>query len=290
MGKKNKEPRPYRGVIDEIREQQHKTKDMTFKGKWQYFWYYYKVHTFVAIGVILLTATLIHDILSAKDYIFYGIMLNSYGLSSEAMESSFGEYAALDLETYDCYIDTSTTLDYSTPSEYSMATMQKLVAQVQSQDLDAVVFDSKVFSNYANTELFADLTTVLSPEELQKYQDKFYYIDYALLTNSDPSEDADFESNAMVSMDQIDEFTPEAILEEAETHRHPEDMAQPVPVGIYMEDSPFIQKTGSYGQQIPVFGIVINTTRPDTARQYLSYLWDDSIDFGSMLSDDLFAE
>ena len=43
MGKKEKEPRPYRGVIDEIREQQHKTKDMSLKGKWQYFWDYYSM-------------------------------------------------------------------------------------------------------------------------------------------------------------------------------------------------------------------------------------------------------
>ena len=161
MSKKNKEPRPYRGVIDEIREQQHKMKDMTFQGKLQYFWYYYKVHTIVTIVVLLLGIALIHDVLSAKDYIFNGIMLNSAGLSSESMGSSFGEYAELDLETYQCFIDTTSTISYSTPSEYTMATMQKLMAQVQGQELDAVVFDSQVFYNYAYTEMFADLTTVL---------------------------------------------------------------------------------------------------------------------------------
>ena len=173
MSKKNKEPRPYRGVIDEIREQQHKMKDMTFQGKLQYFWYYYKVHTIVTIVVILLGITLIHDILSAKDYAFYGIMLNSVGLSSESMESSFGEYAQLDLETYQCYIDTSSSLSYSSPSEYTMATMQKLMAQVQAQDLDAVVFDSQVFYNYAYTEMFSDLTTVLTPENFKNIRASF---------------------------------------------------------------------------------------------------------------------
>ena len=33
MAKREKKPREYRGVIDEIREQQHKTRDMTNKGK-----------------------------------------------------------------------------------------------------------------------------------------------------------------------------------------------------------------------------------------------------------------
>ena len=200
MGKKEKEPRPYRGVIDEIREQQHKTKDMSLKGKWQYFWDYYKVHTITAVVVILLGGTLIHDILSAKDYAFYGIMLNSIGLSAESMETAFSEYAGIDLETYDCFIDTSSTLSYSTPSEYDMATMQKMVAQVQGHDLDAVVFDSQVFNNYANTEMFADLSEVLPPEEFQKHKDRFYYIDYAPIAKA--NEDSDYENEAMISSDE----------------------------------------------------------------------------------------
>lgn len=288
MSKKNKEPRPYRGVIDEIREQQHKMKDMTFKGKLQYFWYYYKVHTIVTIFVIILGATLIHDILSAKDYIFYGIMLNSVGLSSENMENTFGEYAGLDLETYECFIDTSSTLSYSTPSEYTMATIQKLMAQVQGQDLDAVVFDSQVFYNYASTELFMDLTTILSPEELEKYQDNFYYIDYGAVDASEES--FDYEEDAMVPVQDIYDLTIDEIREEAETHRHPETMERPVPVGIFLEDSPFATKTNAYGLAQPIFGIVINTTRPDTAKQYLTFLWDENVDFDSVKDTDFYMQ
>ena len=288
MGKNEKEPRPYRGVIDEIREQQHKTKDMSLKGKWQYFWDYYKVHTITAVVVILLGGTLIHDILSAKDYAFYGIMLNSIGLSAESMETAFSEYAGIDLETYDCFIDTSSTLSYSTPSEYDMATMQKMVAQVQGHDLDAVVFDSQVFNNYANTEMFADLSEVLPPEEFQKHKDRFYYIDYAPIAKA--NEDSDYENEAMISSDEGAAASLEDILAEAETHRHPENMEQPVPVGIYMEESPFIQKTGSYGQAQPVFGFIINTQRPETALKYLAFLWDETVDFESMKKNDLFME
>ena len=52
MSKKEKSPKEYRGVIDEIRQQQMKTKEMSTKGKLEYFWDYYKVHTIVAILVI----------------------------------------------------------------------------------------------------------------------------------------------------------------------------------------------------------------------------------------------
>ena len=86
------------------------------------------------------------------------------------------------------------------------------------------------------------------------------------------------------------DFTLEDALAEAETHRHPETMQQPVPVGIYMEDSPFIQKTNCYGQAQPIFGIVINTTRPDTAKQYLAFLWDENVDFEAVMETNFFME
>ena len=110
MPKREKKPREYRGVIDEIREQQLKTKDMSAKGKLAYFWDYYKVHTIVILLVLIFGGALIHDIVSAKDYCFSSIMMNASLLSGESMESAFAEYADLDTETYQCFIDTTTAL------------------------------------------------------------------------------------------------------------------------------------------------------------------------------------
>ncbi len=45
MSEKEKNAAEYRGVRDEIRQQQLKTRDMTLKGKLKYFWDYYKIHT-----------------------------------------------------------------------------------------------------------------------------------------------------------------------------------------------------------------------------------------------------
>ena len=41
MSEKEKNAAEYRGVRDEIRQQQLKTRDMTLKGKLKYFWDYY---------------------------------------------------------------------------------------------------------------------------------------------------------------------------------------------------------------------------------------------------------
>lgn len=285
MSQNEKEPKPYRGVQDEIREQQQKLKGKSLKEKLQYFWYYYKVHTVVVLFVVIFLATMTRDILSAKDYTFYGVMLNAVNLSGDSIEAAFGEYAELDLETYECFIDTDSTLSYRTATQYDMATSQKLIALVQTKDLDALVFDSEIYNNYANNGMVADLTTLYTPEELQKYEDRLYYVDKAQIDRAD--EDPDYKNEALAFLDGNETITNDDILKEAETHRHPENMEDPIPVGIFLEDSPFVQKTGAYDILKPVFGISSTTTRPETAMKFLDFLWDEQIDFPSMKEDPL---
>lgn len=285
MSQTEKEPKITQGVQDEIRQQRQKLKGRPFKEKLQYFWYYYKIHTIVVIAVIFFGITLIRDITSAKDYIFYGVMLNAVQLSEEGMENAFSEYAGLDTDTYECFIDTSSTLSYRTATQYDMATSQKLIALVQTKDLDAAVFDSEVYNNYANNGLFMDLSTVFTAQELQKYEDYLYYIDKAEVDRAD--EDTDYVNENLISSAESAVLSDEDVLKEAETHRRPEDMEQPVPVGIFIEDSPFVQKSKAYDVLKPVYGISATTTRLDISKKYLEFLWDDRIDFASMQEEPL---
>ena len=94
-------------VHEEIREQQKKLKGQGFKAHWEYFWEYYKIHTIVAICVVILLAMLIRDIGSSKPYGFYAIALNSgASYSQDILEKDFVEYSGFDTTNYDCYIDT----------------------------------------------------------------------------------------------------------------------------------------------------------------------------------------
>ena len=276
--KKEKAPREYRGVIDEIRQQQMKMKDMSFKGKLAYFWDYYKIHTLVAVIVIIMSITLIHDIVSSKDYNFYAVMLNCR-VPSDNLEAVFSEYAQLDSETYDCFIDTNSTLSYTNINEYDMATTQRLLALVQTGDLDAVVFDSTTFKTYALNSMFHNLRDIMSAEELSQYEDRLYYIDYAQVIAEEEDDSVDMEEvNARSTA------TTEDIIAEAETHRHPETMEEPVPVGIFMADCPFVTQTGLYSDTAPIYGAVITSQRLETALSYLSFLWEEKYDFLAILT------
>ena len=281
MSKKEKSPKEYRGVIDEIRQQQMKTKEMSAKGKLEYFWDYYKVHTIVAILVIFFAAMFISDIATAKDYNFYSILFNARQLSGDSLESAFSEYAGLDTENYECYIDASTGLSLTSFTEYDMATVQKLMATIQIGDLDTVVFNSELFNNYAGNEMFLDLRTILSEEELNAWKDYLYYIDYVEVAAE--REDVDVEEAPAEKDAADDEMRQQEILEETNRHRSPEGMAEPVPVGIFMEASPFAEKSGAYSDLVPVFGFVSTSKRTETGKQFLEFLWDDTIDFAQMI-------
>lgn len=268
----------YRGIIDEIREQQIKMKDMTWKQRFAYYWEYYKVHTIVIIIAVIAVITTVHSIATSKDYAFYGILLNANMLSSEAYGNSFGEYAGIDMETYDCFIDADSTLSYSNSTEYDMATMQRIVAVVQTKELDAVIFNSQCFSQYAANEIFMDLREVLSDEQLKKYEPYFYYIDMEEVR-------AQEEADVIVDTDEIAErgnLTAEELAALAYEHTDPSAMTDPVPVGIIMEESPFATKSHAYDGLVPIFGVSATTQHTDTSSLFLDYLWDDTIAFDQM--------
>lgn len=283
MGKNEKQPREYRGVNDEIREQQRKTKDMSWKGKLQYFWDYYRYHTLAAIIITFMAVSLIRNVAMAKDYIFNALMLNAYDLSSQALSDAFAQYAGLDTDTYECFIDTTTSMSLDNHSEYEMANAQRIVAMVQTQDLDAVVFDSEMFNNYSYNQMFYDLREIFTEDELSGYKDRLYYIEYAEIRKME--EQPDYICPELVTP--LDDRTPEGIAAEAEKHRYPENFKEPIPVGIYMADSPFVVKSDSYFHVEPIFGIICNSQRVETAKQYLEFMWDDTVDFSQMKNTDV---
>lgn len=284
--KKEKAPRPYKGVADEIREQHQKMGDMSLKEKIAYFWYYYKVHTIVTIVVAAIAIHFIYGLVTAKDTGFYGIMLNSYMLDGNDMEASFSEYADIDLENYECFIDTDSSFSYQSMSQYDVATNQQIVALVQAKELDAFVLNDQVFYNFAFNSMLMDLRDVFTEEELSKYEGNIYYIDYADIRESEEAE-LSYE-DIMAESAKRREATWEEITAEAESHRNPEDMEQPIPIGIYVGDSPFINKTASYPEKVPIYGISITSQRLDICKKYLNYLFDEEIPFDQMLADPVY--
>ena len=197
-------------------------------------------------------------------------------MDQEKIAASFAEYAGLDTEKYECYIDASSTLSYQNPSEYELATSQRIVALIQSKELDGMLFDAEVFYNYAFNQVFMDLREVYTAEELAEYEGRIYYIDKAEIRRAEESEKASSEKYTLVTL------TPDEVIAEAQTHRDPSAMEEPIPVGIFVDDSPFAQKSKAYLGVVPMYGISTTSQRVEVSKQFLDYLFDDTIDFANM--------
>ena len=262
----------HNSLYGEIKEQRQKTKDMSLKGKLEYFWDYYRIHTAVVLAVLALAVMFIQQYRANKDYAFYAVLVNvdTTRIQDNQWSDEFSEYAGIDTEEYATAIDTSFIISRNNFSEYSITSMEKLVVMISSSIIDIVVADTGTFESQAQNEYYANLETVLPKELLDKYSDYLYYTDAATF---EATENALYSDTEQPSADTF-------II----NHHDPSSMKQPIPVGICLPEGNKLIETGCYDylaesgttyQGYPseaVLGITANTTHIDTIIKFLEFL------------------
>lgn len=267
-------------VNEEIKEQHQKTKDMTLKGKLSYFWYYYKVHALVAVCVILLVISFIHQIVTDKPCAFYAILLNANNTPENADTSvlwkdEFQTYAGIDPDAYQVTIDTSVTLTSDGSSQYESANRTKITALMSAGDIHAILADTENFENYARQESFYDLNAIFTDEELAPYADYLYYTDATA-----------FDEESGNTVDEMEAAT-QRVYELTIDHGDPSTMEKSVAVGIRIPDTGNkLAESGYYAylqdgddshifQGYPeetVIGIPASVEDPQIVLKFLEYL------------------
>lgn len=266
-------------VIEEIREQQRKAfAAMSFKEKLAYFWDYYKVHTIAAVIVIVLVISFISSYQSNKPYAFYAVLLNA-DTSADNNDTSvtwaqeFQDYADIDPESYQVYIDTSIAISREGGGQYELANRQKMAAMMQIGDIHAILADTETFENYARLEYFTDLTTIFTEEELAPYADLLYYTDAAA-----------FDEDTGTTLEEMD-AAQEKVYAQIIDHSDPASMEKPAAVGIRIPESgnkladagfyTYLYESSDTFQGYPsetVIGIPISVKEPRLALRFLEYL------------------
>lgn len=250
-------------IIDDIKEQTLKAKDMTWKQRLQYFWGYYKFHTIAVVAIITIVTWIIHDMVTQKEEAFYALMLNAGGYNmSRTAGDEFGEYAGIDMKEYDVVLDTSVNYNPENYSQDSYYNAMKVSALLAAGDLDVMTCADSLFYTYALNESFAPLEDVLTEEEIERYGLDVYYIDREEIRQNDeqdPDMYADPESSA-----------PKMTKDP----RDPSQMVEPVAVGLYLdvESIPFFMENQCYMQGEVVYGFVINSDRTQMGIKFLDYL------------------
>ena len=169
---------------DELQKEKRKLSRLSFGGKLQYIFDYYKFWILGVVVLIGLVWSVGSTILHNKPTGFYAMLLNAGGTdlsgqADEAAGAAFAEAAGLDDEKQKIIVDTSATFNPNDQSQFSMAQNAKIAALYQSHDIDAMVADPGVFTYYALNGSFVDLRDVLDDETLAVYEDagQVYYID-----------------------------------------------------------------------------------------------------------------
>jgi hypothetical protein len=290
-------------VWDDIKKQHKKVRKKGFKAMASYFWDYYKIPTAVIIVIALFSFYLIRDMASNLPYGFYAMMINStMHPDGEVIGEDFAGYAGIDTSSYNVLIDTNQTLSTSSYNTYDVSTQERIMAITAAGDLDVMIADQSVFEQYARNSYMTDLRDLMSEDELKKYDGYIYYVDGAILkaiedgtyeqASSENTADNESQgsqddpsvagSNSAATDETISDeeisymlgiSSPSSIVsEEAFVLPDPDSMEDPVPVGIILSDTAFMQSTNTYAGSVPIFGIIGNSSRTDLAIKFLEYL------------------
>ncbi len=244
-------------VMDEFREEREAIKNSSLSYKLKYIWDYYKWVILGTIAAILIITSIVKDVITSKDFIFYGLFLNSYS-PIETIDIYMDEFAKeyeLDTENYDVELDASLSMTVDNYNEASMATINRIIASMSVGELDFIAADPAVFEHYATQNTFYDLSTLLTAEQKEKLEPYFYYMDGA-------------EAEKRMNSDDAIAYTPPEY-----DHQDPDSMEKPILVGLYIQDSPSLSKMFVFKETQAIYGIPVGCKHQETSLQFIDYIF-----------------
>ncbi len=233
-------------------------KGQSSKKRWEYIWEYYKIHLIVAVLILVLLVQGIVTACTRKDAVFTGILINTVPTNSN---SSFME----DLQDYMGVNGKKEQISFSTniimtdaPADKAVA-VQSILASVAIQELDMITAPVDAFQTcaYNSSNLFADLRNYLDTSDLEKFADRLYYIDGAIIEKLNAPVGTEMDLTQLTYPD---------------PHK-PETMENPIPVGIDVSDRTAYISSYFLPNNTYYLGMITNTTRPETVLQFIDFLF-----------------
>jgi len=248
-------------LMDEFKEEREALKNADLKTKWDYFWEYNKTKVFI-IGIFaFLIIGYLYSVVTQKEDAIFVALLNSVPGSEESiakLEDEFAAYAEIDTDKYDMMFDTSVTLSSSGLGQAVSESVQRMTAYIASGKIDVIVGGSDLFATEANQNIFADLRTILSEEQIAAYEPYFYYVDQAHIDKVNTAE-------------HLLDITQE--LPEAPDPTKPEEMEKPIPVGLFVTDLPKLSDAYYFTGDYTALGVLVNAPHQETALAFVDYLF-----------------
>ena len=243
-------------LADEIRKEKEKLKGASFRAKTRYFLDYYLERTLIAVAIMAVIALSLYFQMTAPETICTGVFLNCPLANTQKADALAEKYVTLRYpDSSDAVVTINTSLVYRLDDEQyiseSYNTGQTLSAQIEAGALDFIVGDWKPMQVLAYAGLFTDLSTVLSEEQMERYEPYFLYIDRA---RQDAYQNMEWDQTGELG----DLFNDPAKMEE--------------PIPVFIDISHFGSIQDIYSEETLVFAIAANTSNFEQALDFLSFL------------------
>lgn len=241
-------------IREAIKAQRKSIKNRTPKEKLSYFWEYYGLKTIAIVAALVTLIAFVVNMVTQKEYAFSATFFG--GEATEASETylnAFAESAGIDLEKNQLSVKTAPDIRMDqmiSPEIYQH--METFTAMVAAKSVDCFAANEDLFLYYAYMDYAVDLRTVLTQQELEALSPYLYYVDHKVI---------DMQENADGGY--ADAFAQRPVPTK------PEDMEDPVPVGISLDaaNEEFKEAYRFYGKN--VIGICASSEHIDNALAFL---------------------
>lgn len=155
---------------------------MSQKDRWEYFKSYYLVQTVIGIIVLILAAFFIHDMkVSSRELLASGCFVN-VTIDQEGFFNLTDEYVSFcgkSGKEASAFLSVDNTLNFMPENpldkdSYIMA----LTAQIYAGDFQYMILDKEAWEYFQKSDVYDDLTQILTPAQREKYADRMVYQTY----------------------------------------------------------------------------------------------------------------
>lgn len=236
------------------KEQWEKLKDKPLTDKLKYIFTYYWAAILGVVCVIAFATSWISSALSQKDAALSGYLLNGMTVSSynDDLTQEFMELQQIDSNEYDFKLHANNSYSSTEMSDTSIAVLESIVVQVAAGELDFIVTDLETYPILS--AYFADLRTVMTEEQLEKWKDNLVYVEKDALERLTSGE-----------LDTIE--LPQYFLSD-------EGLSDPVPLGIRLPDSSRLFDAYAFPQGEVIFGITHSAKNLSNTFAFLNYIFE----------------
>lgn len=247
---------------EQLREELAILKALKGEERLQHLFRYYKWRILAILLCLVVLVSSVVNAVTKKDIVLSGILLNYAAEEPEGglskLTDDFFEQQAIDGKenTIEFITSLSYLQDNAEFATDSYMAVENLTARISGKLLDFVVCDRYSMENLAYSEFFADLSTVLTEEQLDAYGSRLLYMDMAFLDKiKDIVENENYDEEIKV---------PDSTK--------PETMERPVPVFINISGSSYANALYPNAKKDIVLAIAINVPHPELIRDFVDFL------------------